>query len=597
MYRQNDAKVIVTYQSVTYDTQDDVITLTLGDPQVEMGFGVQKVWTGYDQDNIPASVTVQLQRRGGEDEPWTKVEDQEDLILSAKNKWKGTFDHVIEEPGSSYRVVELNEDGDAIEDGDTITRAAGAGVHVLRYTEQVHYNVKYFENTGTTTITSTLVSAPYELEVRWDKTVTEKPDSIVVQLQRYNSASGRWEATGQTAVVSESTDWKAYFPDVSWEEGGAGSESALPAPSWSDGVGADQFDPSAFAAGKSKYRLRLLNEKGETIYDDEDTDDPDDSDDAEEATFTRVEPAQPDDLEAGYAGMDQTEPVADEEAGNAGAEQPLEEQSGAEGMMEQPQEDQSGDEEITEQPAGSVVAEQSQKVRSEEEGGNQPQPEGQPGGNGEGQSQDDHSAEHDVIFNPDYQQNGSKTIVLLGDQKVKLVFPVIKEWGNSISTPSSIQVQLQHQSAPGQPWKALQTHNLTGDFYGDWNDRIVVETQKNEGKYRVRELDAQGQVIEEGSTFTLAVNEDGKSMTRSYTASYIADFRGKNQGRTIIQNTASKLNKEKVFTVQKVWEDDVYDQGCASQKRRGHMEDPGRASAYGKRKLERNLCACYHQGR
>lgn len=91
---------------------------------------VEKIWRNVDgspyNGTLPASITVKLQRRAGENGSWVDVKTKE---LTAQEGWRCNFsglDRYSDPPTNSkeyqYRVVELDADGKILEKGGTFGR-------------------------------------------------------------------------------------------------------------------------------------------------------------------------------------------------------------------------------------------------------------------------------------------------------------------------------------------------------------------------------------------------------------------------------------------------------------------------------------------
>ena len=118
VYEPKTTKMI---SSVDMNNNIATIYLIKGNTKVN----VEKAWTS--RNHIEAEVTVQLQRKKTDADSWQKVEN---TVLNESKKWEHQFDAeaYYELPSDEnglqktwkYRVVEVNANGDVIEDGQNI---------------------------------------------------------------------------------------------------------------------------------------------------------------------------------------------------------------------------------------------------------------------------------------------------------------------------------------------------------------------------------------------------------------------------------------------------------------------------------------------
>ena len=113
VYEPNTTKMI---ESVDMNNNVAIIYLIKGNTKVN----VEKAWTSAE--HLEPEVTVQLQRRKSESNPWEKVES---VPLNENNKWEHQFDvdayyNYDLLKTWQYRVVEINANNEVIEDGKNI---------------------------------------------------------------------------------------------------------------------------------------------------------------------------------------------------------------------------------------------------------------------------------------------------------------------------------------------------------------------------------------------------------------------------------------------------------------------------------------------
>lgn len=107
-----EPKTTKKIDNVTIGNNLATIYLIKGNTKVN----VEKVWASDEHQE--GSVTVQLQSRKSEKEPWENVEDQR-IVLNTDNQWKHTFrvpayHDIANLEAYQYQVVELDENGTAI---------------------------------------------------------------------------------------------------------------------------------------------------------------------------------------------------------------------------------------------------------------------------------------------------------------------------------------------------------------------------------------------------------------------------------------------------------------------------------------------------
>lgn len=184
-----------------------------------------------------------------------------------------------------------------------------------------------------------------------------------------------------------------------------------------------------------------------------------------------------------------------------------------------------------------------------------------------------------------YTANGSETVITNSDPSVELQYSVRKEWKNNDdeAMPESIMAQLQKQTGEGQNWTEVQTLEVKGESWRA-NFDPVEETAENRGwNYRIVELDGDSAPIEQNGTLDVDIRDAenggaGGVFRNTYTVTYSLDNSSNDAGCTVITNTLTKSERQWTFTVQKVWEDDVYDHSdtvvrAALKKREKGSED------------------------
>nr|WP_294663953.1 SpaA isopeptide-forming pilin-related protein [uncultured Blautia sp.] len=90
---------------------------------------VEKIWKNADNCTLPSPIKVKLQRRVSDDAEWQDIEGIEAKELNAQKDWKCDFSGLNRYSGSStdsveyqYRVVELDTNGNILEEGGTFNR-------------------------------------------------------------------------------------------------------------------------------------------------------------------------------------------------------------------------------------------------------------------------------------------------------------------------------------------------------------------------------------------------------------------------------------------------------------------------------------------
>lgn len=165
---------------------NNIINIYLKTEEPSVDIKVRKAWEGEGLN----SVQIQLQRKAGTNGDWTDVSGGA-VSLSNSNNWSHTFqDELMYEPDTAnnvkyeYRVVELDNKGDPIEDGDIL--AAGAASYIVTYgglikdEDQSETNHEVYECTVTNSRQAALM---VEKQVDGDYGNTEKQFTIKITLK------------------------------------------------------------------------------------------------------------------------------------------------------------------------------------------------------------------------------------------------------------------------------------------------------------------------------------------------------------------------------------------------------------------------------
>jgi len=141
-----------------------------------------------------------------------------------------------------------------------------------------------------------------------------------------------------------------------------------------------------------------------------------------------------------------------------------------------------------------------------------------------------------VYQHVDYAISDTGTEIRLRDPSIEMTFPVQIVWeeGDDLR-PEQITVALQKQSAEDQPWVTVETLELSGE--NNWNSEFPPIIEERGSSYRVRELMSSDEAVEDGSTVTYDMDEDGETVPHTWQNSHTLDYTYNDAGMTILTKT------------------------------------------------------------
>lgn len=170
----------------------------------KINVAVSKSWADDDNNSLNSrhSVSVQLQQKCGENGTWDKYQDYT-LTADSNGNYFYTWNDLPQRTADAsetpyyYRVVELDSNGNPVEDGGTV------GDYTVSYE-----NLNGINNTGTLTIRNTWNKLNIGVVKKWDGGSAEnRPSSIEVKLQQKTSSDTDWTdvANAETKTLTFDT--------------------------------------------------------------------------------------------------------------------------------------------------------------------------------------------------------------------------------------------------------------------------------------------------------------------------------------------------------------------------------------------------------
>ena len=123
----------------------------------------------------------------------------------------------------------------------------------------------------------------------------------------------------------------------------------------------------------------------------------------------------------------------------------------------------------------------------------------------------------------EYTISETGTEIRLGDPSIEMTFPVQVVWGEGENLrPEQITAALQKQSAGDSSWTTVETLDLSAE--NNWKSEFYRIIEERGSSYRVRELTPSGEVVEDGSTVTYNLDEDGETVPYTWQNSHTLDY-------------------------------------------------------------------------
>lgn len=177
----------------------------------KMQVQLQKKWVGDDRTKRPASIKVQLQRKAGTDGTWENVGEPVTITVN-KNQdqdsytWNDLLQYTeeVNRKNYSYRVVELNANGNGIAEGGMNDEYA------------VSYgNADGISQSGTVQINNTWENMNVTVQKNWvGDEQKDRPQTISVKLQQRLDGSNDWT---DVADAEQKTLSNADNATATWE--------------------------------------------------------------------------------------------------------------------------------------------------------------------------------------------------------------------------------------------------------------------------------------------------------------------------------------------------------------------------------------------
>ena len=160
-----------------------------------------------------------------------------------------------------------------------------------------------------------------------------------------------------------------------------------------------------------------------------------------------------------------------------------------------------------------------------------------------------------VYQHVDYAISDTATEIRLGAPSIEMTFPVQIVWeeGDDLR-PEQITAALQKQSAEDQSWETVETLELSGG--NSWKSEFSAIIEERGSSYRVRELTSSGDAVEDGSTVTYELDENGETVPHTWQNSHTMDYTNNDAGMTVLTKTPLDVPLSKSFSVEIAWDAD-----------------------------------------